>query len=294
MPHHVHLNARLFSLAGLAAGTVFLFAPAATAVTLLNDNFSSGVRNVQNLPSQSAWFAQSSGSNLTVVSQHLNWAANGGFIVSYFTASGSPQNLNIGDTLTLSYTLSFATVPTGGNNFRLALLNSSNGARATADNQSASGTGGNAYTNYSGYLFTTNLASSSGSVSSIQERSNFVNSGSNLLMSVGGTSAYVGLGTTGGNNALSDGVSYTGTLSLNLVSASQMDITHTINGFTFTRSDTVSPFTSFDTVAFNIGTSTVTIDDISVVYTPVPEPSTLALTVLGGLAGIFCLCRRRS
>jgi len=67
---------------------------------------------------------------------------------------------------------------------------------------------------------------------------------------------------------------------------------------TMTRTDSSSPYTSFNQVGFSALGSVASkfndfhLDDVSVQFTPVPEPSTMALAALG-LVGLFVFGRRR-
>jgi hypothetical protein len=90
-----------FSLALRAYGTVYL-----------DDTWADGTRNNQALPSNSAWFA-STGASLTAAPNSMSLAVGSGAIMamSYFTTNNStPVHLNVGDTLTASFTMTFSGV----------------------------------------------------------------------------------------------------------------------------------------------------------------------------------------
>jgi hypothetical protein len=85
------------------------------AVTLLDDTFADGTRNIQNLPTESAWFC-SSASSLTAApgAMTLQQGTTAILVTSYFTTSANnPVSLNVGDTLSVNITYTF----TGGCTF---------------------------------------------------------------------------------------------------------------------------------------------------------------------------------
>src|SRR5579862_6591560 len=79
------------------------------AQVLLDDTFATGTRNVQNLPTSSAWYC-SSGSSLVAApgAMTLTMGSSAILAVSYFTTNANnPVSLNIGDTLSLNITYTF-------------------------------------------------------------------------------------------------------------------------------------------------------------------------------------------
>src|ERR1051325_4934586 len=105
---------------------VCLCASSLRADILLDDTWADGTRTDQNLPAESAWFITSA-ANMRAFTNYLsvtNLSASSEWW-TYFTPSGTPVSLDIGDTLTV--TLSF--IPVGvaaqnsSKNLRFGLFN---------------------------------------------------------------------------------------------------------------------------------------------------------------------------
>jgi hypothetical protein len=274
---------------------LFLLSLAAVAsahgqVVLLNDSFSDNDRTTQNLPTSAAWYAGNpNAGTLSGNGGQLTFTVDGTELLNthflgYFTNSGT-QSMAVGDKLTLSFQMTASGLAVQDLGLRMGFFNSG-GTRVTADSLGASPA---QYNGWTGYGFFTDLADSSTGQSSLRERNPAI---SNSLWSTSG-GIYSNLsGGTGVGPGLADGT-YAVSLELSLT-ATGMVITQTIGGFTFSRTDTTSPLTAFDTVSiglFNQGTTAV-FDNIAVTYTPaVPEPGSAGL-VLG--SGLLLLRRRRS
>lgn len=276
-------NHRLPLCLAAAFGLTFT-ALSASASVLLDDDFSSGVRNVQDLPSQSAWFNSGSGGGTVVTDEELVFAATSRYNTTYFTDSGA-QSLAVGDSLSFTYTVTTASGGVSGNNLlRIALLNSG-GQRLTADNQGKVNT---AFGGYVGYAFWTDPYSALAGKSSIQERNAGI---SDDLFATTPTNPWTGLSTQPGTNLSAD-IPYNGSLTITRT-ATGVNIVSVLNGVTVSVSDESSAFTAFDTISIN-GTGGFTansaFDNIVVTYTPVPEPS--AGWLLGGAGLAFALIRR--
>ncbi len=133
----------------IALVAIFLLAthPAAHATVVLDDTFANGTRNVQNLPTSSAWFSSSSGASLTAApgAMTLTLGANAVLALTYFSSSNAPVSLNVGDTLQADITFTFKNVnPTNttANGFRIALCDFSTN-RVSADFSSSTTQGAN-------------------------------------------------------------------------------------------------------------------------------------------------------
>lgn len=126
------------------------------AVTILDDTFADGTRNIQNLPTESAWYC-SSGSSLTAApgAMTLQMGSSAILATTYFsTSANNPVSLNIGDTLSVNITYTFTGVApvNTSQGFRLALCHFG-ASRANADYSSNSGQG----TNVEGYAVYQNM-----------------------------------------------------------------------------------------------------------------------------------------
>ncbi len=216
---------------------------------ILDDTWADGVRTIQNLPSESAWFVTTASDvttgpgfmSLINTDSSSQWT-------TYFTPAGSPVRLNVGDSLTIR--LSFTPVGVGASNtsknLRFGIYDSSAGTRVSTD------TAPNG-TSYAGYAFFSNFGATWGNNTGLQllERTN--TSDSNLL-SV--TTDYSSLGsgghTTPGSVAFSNGVLYQLTLTFTHTANSQMSLTATYSGGglanTFTTMNSLVLVTNFDTL----------------------------------------------
>lgn len=308
--HTQHLGA-LALLAGLAASAQ------AQVGTYLNDTFADNDRTTQNLTSSSAYyFAQANmpgvnttGSNITIAPQ-IATTASGYTFLTYFTPSGTPAALTVGQTITLKFDLNpqaLVVGDTGRNQWRFALLNSG-GTRISADGAAI----GNATT--PGYGINFNNTGSVLIPNGLSLIGFSRNSNSSAPISVGTAAAhpnnpYFSAVDTGAaaSSFIGAGFANTFTFSLTKVSATQNDFFISIlNGQTSTTqtwsfSDTASVgSTAFDTFAFQtfglttnpsnnaLGISQV-FDNVSV--TVIPEPS--AYAVLAGLATLGLVIYRR-
>ena len=100
---------------------------------ILDDTFSTGVRTNQNPPTSSAWWTSASGS-LTSVVNNMTLSVSGNAIetLTYFTpdSTSPPVQLNVGDTLTATFTLTFSGVPPNGSSsqgFRFGVFDFADG-----------------------------------------------------------------------------------------------------------------------------------------------------------------------
>jgi hypothetical protein len=144
----------LLSTLSLAAST--------HAAVLLDDTWVDGTRTDQNLPTESAWFANTAagltnapgGGSMTGVVPLTGSA----LWLTYFTPAGTPSTLGIGETIkiTMVFTPSnVCTAPTTSRALRIGLYNfSDGGTRITADGVSTSGAG----QNVKGYMLNMNFA----------------------------------------------------------------------------------------------------------------------------------------
>jgi pectate lyase len=165
------------------------------AVTILDDTFADGTRNIQSLPAESAWYC-SSASSLTAApgAMTLQMGTSAILAVSYFTTNANnPVSLNVGDTLSANITYTFTGVGAvnSSQGFRLALgLFGKN--RATADFSSNGSQG----TNVAGYAVFQNMGLSfnNNTPTAVELRTNLLDK--SLL---GTSSDWESLGTGPGN-----------------------------------------------------------------------------------------------
>jgi len=272
-----------------------LISISARASVLLNDTFSDGSRTDQNLPTSAEFFygATPSTASLTVVDSSLQFSynTNTGILsqaVAYFTDSGSPVTLSTGDVLTTSISFSAENVSNSPDAFRIGFFNSG-GSRVSADYTGISSPSFNAYT---GYAFSTNLNSAGSNSGKIVQRTGTSNG---LYTSTAFSNLKSSLKPVG----YTANTVYTLTFEVEALSASQMQITFSDSlGSVYTVIDTTTTLNTFDTLGIYLtngtfATNSYTIDNVVVTYSPIPEPSALALGVLGGLFVLGTSRRRR-
>ena len=274
----------------------------AYGVVLLDDTFADGSRTEQNLPTESAWFANSS-ANIGATAGNLALAGPSGsaMYITYFTPS-TAQPLNVGDTLqvTLSLSLNNVAAENTGRGVRIGLYDFSAGTRVAADSFSTGAGTGAPGTNVLGYMLNMNMGTTFGIDGPLQIMGRSDTASINLM---GTTGAYTAIGGNGpgltGDPAFASSTPYTMTFSVTRGSASSVDISTAFFGsglaITNTVTDSTFNYTGFDTFAIRPagsaqGAEGYNISEIRVDYIAVPEPSTIALA---GLAALGLIAGRR-
>lgn len=284
----------------LVAVFTALFGISCQAATIIvNDTFADGNRTFQDPPDSLAWYTSSNNSTTltaTVGAMTMNNTLSGNQALAYFTDSGSPLTLSVGEKLV--YTVSFYTSSVTGSSsatgLRFGLLNSG-GSRISADGQ---GTENSVFNDYTGYAATFGNANSNTQVSaSVWERTQTPDK--RLI-------ATQAVWTVSGNHTATGSLSatpttYTLTMTIDYQALDNMTVTGLFTGgslsdMTYTYVD-ATPVTSFDTLVFWMGTNPFT----DMVFTSVnleviPEPTTAGLLAgaLGVGAVIAARRRRRS
>jgi PEP-CTERM motif len=286
----------IFLAFALAALCSFAVAARAADTVLLDDTWATGDRSTQNLPTQSAWYANSS-STLTATTSTMTGTDGTGSAewLTYFTPS-TAQTLNVGDTLQVALTFNLGTVAAENTSrgVRIGLLDFSNGTRLTADSYSTGSGTGAPGANVTGYMLNMNMGTTFGINGPLQTMARSTTSDVNLM---GASGDYTAVGSNGGGSTgdpgFADGTSYTLTFSVTRTSASSVDITTAFSGGSLNIANTVTDstynYTGFDTFAIRpsgnaSGAATWNFTEMKVDYiTPVPEPTTFALAGLGML-----------
>jgi hypothetical protein len=231
--------------------SMLLFACAsmqAQAVNLLNETWSSGQRDVQNLPNSARWYSSSPG-DVTVARGSLTQRTpSTAFVIAYFT-NGAPVTLEPGQTLEVKYSYSITGIASSGGLFRAGVFNSTAGGRIKAD---TFGTNKREFTGYRGYLV--NKANISRGSVSLQKR---VSTTSSNLMSA--IAAYSGVGDSYSNwPGLLSGITYNASLSITRNRDDSVTLVSTLsdpNGeiYNVSRTDSSDTCISFDTFAMALG-----------------------------------------
>lgn len=278
-------------LAALVSALALPLSAQTVTTTLLNDTFADTDRTNQALPGSAQWFTSASNSTANIdAAGGALVTKNGLTTLSYFTAADAPVELAVGESLTLTFTVSLSATTDAVGNFRVGLYDS--GTRLAADNfgnTNAAFTG-----SYAGYLAVTNVGASSNNAFRVYER------GSSTSLIAGSVSNYAQTGSAAGGafKAFVANNVYTGAIVLSRTAESTMSISQSYTGLfagdssssttTATITDSSGLSTSFDTLAFYYNnTASLTFDNIKLDYTSlaaVPEPSSAA-----ALAGLLAL-----
>jgi hypothetical protein len=225
---------------------------------MLNDTWADADRTNTSLPNDSAtWIGQSAGNGTTTVTAGaLNFSpppTNSLKAWEYFTSDNSAPDANqphnsvtqlvVGDQMLMSVSFQVQGVTaTTGKNFRFGLFFDPTDARVQSDTNSDGGGGTAPWTDATGYCIQLPLTSASNS-SPFQLGKRTI-SNSSLL---GSTGAYTLAPTGGQTYSMANNTTYTLQMLLNVVSASQLDVTaRLLQGSTVLASQTVSDLgTSF-------------------------------------------------
>ncbi|HEU4391225.1 MAG TPA: pectinesterase family protein, partial [Blastocatellia bacterium] len=250
-----------------SAGTV-QSAPATLSVTspggvlIMNDSFADGERSTLAPPNSATWLkAQSStAAAVTQGSAQFTWNTTSADMISgYYTASGSPVTLGVGDSLTLSVRFSFtglnpASIASPSPGLRFGVLDSK-GTRV-ADN---AGTSNAAYVGDTGYgLFTSISTVGSGTAFTLNRRTTLT---SNNIFNTGADFTTIGSG-GGTSRSFADNTDYVLTYSITRLSATQTRLSASITGgtlgdtYNFSTTETsATPETTFDYFGWRVGSS---------------------------------------
>lgn len=287
--------------------------PFAQAQLLVNETFSDGDRTTNSPPTSLAWVVgahrdpgTSAHGTLTVASgamtlDHTQSDGVSSFaaVLGYFTPGGSPVSLNVGESLSLTFDVSFqgGAFPNSGGAFRWALMNSNN-SRLTADQAGNSAPGissGSIFNNWRGYEGQSPINPSLTGSTNLLTRER-TGTGSGLFDS--------GQFSTFGSSAvqeplIEEGLTYEGSLTLTRTGSGVEVVAGLGDVFSVMVLDSTTPVTSFDTIAFFTVpdlTHDITFSNIQLNLAAVPEPSTWIMGLAGfGLLGRIVLrgLRRR-
>ncbi len=256
-----NIFASIFAVVCLVTASFMFYAQAATVI---NDVFADGSSTNQDLANNSlaVYKARSGTTRIDAIgSVEYNVTNSGGSDAywAYFTNSGSPLTLGVGDTISFAGTFSLTGAGTGGSDIRFGLLNS-NGSRAAADK-----TGGQNDANFAddtgyGAQF---YGSATGNPFILYRKD--ASPTTNIFNSMGTTSGGVATGWSplAGSGAtarqtLVDNTPYTFNYSVRRVSATETQVTIAVTGgalanLNYTATETSqTPYTAFDWFSFRI------------------------------------------
>jgi hypothetical protein len=274
--------APLSLLALLVLLALFPVAPAARGAdsVVLDDQFTDRDRLTQALPANSRWFylgAQAAGQRLLVPTPavsteslpptELQLVSNGNYaqIFGYFTASGAPRALAVGDSLRLRLRLRLGQLHNQNHGLRIGLFNSQ-ASRPSADSATDVFTT-DLYAGYRGYFASFNPGAANGA---LDLRRRFDSVGASPLFTGGGTTSLAG---STANLRLAGDTFFDLELTLTRATASTLVAALDVNGVTVSATDTSPVATAFDTIGLlhNNGLpagQTIRIDTATITYTP--------------------------
>jgi hypothetical protein len=276
--------------------TILLFACSAIqaqVINILNEDWSSGERHVQDLPNSARWYSSTPG-DLSVQEGSIRQAtlSSSGFVIAYFTNS-EPVNLAQGQTLQVNYSYSLeGTEAVTGNLFRMGLFNSGTGVGRIDGDTFTSSEG--EFVGYQGYLVDTNNISG-GSVR-LYKRVSTTNS--NLMSSLG-SSIYSAVGGSSASwSGLKDNVIYNGSLEITRNhddTVTLRSILSDANGpiYNVVRTDSSDAYYSFDTFGMMLNAASgeaFTLNSVEI--SVIPEASTYAWMSLSFAVGLLAMLKR--
>ena len=274
--------------------------PDANAGVLLEQNPMPSDRTTQQLPYQSIWYTSGSTSAGKYTDGSYKVGGNNHF-VTYFTDASAPLTLQVGQTLTATFSFRLAGVVTTETTtllIRFALLDSG-GSRITADGQGGKNPLFAGYTGYAAYLLHNQSYGNTQFLQRNAHSSEPADAATNQLIS--SNSAYDSLKSLGAKYLYTDDVQYTCTYTLTRTSEGMvMSVNVLADGvsvITQNYTTTGDIYTTFDTFAFFGGGSNALtsymFDNISISVIPEPGSVGLALGVAPVVLGALVFRKRR-
>ena len=292
----------------LVVAAVVAVIPVLAQTPWLNDKFTDGKRN--------NWLS-SSNTGVSVGNQALS-VLSGRHALTYFTPSGTQQNLAANESITVSFTLTFTSVGSSSTGFRVGLFDSQFAARPTDDGVST------VFKDYDGYLFSFAPAPTSGATSNnlrlrVRSPSGGTPPGGSLLPASTAlmstltdptptaptepTWTYDATGTRSGTEtpkvSLQTNTPYSATYTVSRSSGTALTFSFSLTDGTINfgnsylvNTPTTYAFDAFAIYSVTTDGSNFAIDNVTV--TAVPEPSTYAACAGAAVLGLALWRRRRA
>lgn len=276
------------SLAAISA------ASAQIVTTNLNETFATDgniTNTTQNLPGGAAWYSANNAADANISGNVLtfgnitNTAYSGA--LAYFTTAGSYVSLtNEGDSISVSFNYRYATNDNRDGGFRFGLY-SSGGSRVTQNSNTFNNIG--SFSNWTGYITRSVFGTNGINRAGVAERTN----GSTAqAIFTGATTTLTNLNVAN-SSATNTWLSASMTLTL---TNSSIVIMSSVAGQNFYATDSITPLrTSFDSLAIGSAApiGSFDIDNVLITSSTIPEPTTVAMLGLSGLALVAYRLRRR-
>lgn len=270
----------------------------AAGTTIVDDTFDNGNSQLQDIPNNSLWLFNGRAGTVRTdakgsVTFDITKAGGSEAFWAFFTPSGKPLDLGVGDTLSVSVTFSLSGFQNNGQDIRWGVLNSlgtRNSGNLTGGMNDGSFAGDTGY----GLDF---FASGTGNPFVIGRRTTL--SSANVFNSFGDFTPIPGTGAAA-RQALQDNVPYTLTYTVQRLSATSTQISTSVtggnlSGLNYTSIETSpTPNTAFDYFAYRVtGTGFATgfqFTELMVRFIPAapqitaqPQPSSLTVQVGGNV-----------
>jgi hypothetical protein len=313
MSFHATKRLTLRGITGCLMITAFFcIAASAHAATIVNDSWADGGRDNGADPLDSNWWTSASSSGIEVSTGSLGMVTgtSGRGIHTVFPT----QTLDdVGDRLIATYTFTTpATVGSGTAAFRAGLFDTLGRSGLDADVSASSGSpnevygwgtgaGGPGTAGLPGYMLDMDVAqtASSNDLSFREHDAGTVNPTGRLM---GTTTGFTQLSPTGPDGAFSftPNTTYTGSLSITRISATEMELTGTLGTASHTVTDTFDS-DEFGMLAFwansnifgssnspNTADNGIDFSNVRIEFIRVPEPASLVLLLLGTVVAVCC------
>lgn len=226
--------------------------------------------------------------SMDVTEDSVEFSVKNGFFVVYFT----PKTLAVGETIQLSYNITFTNADSAANAFRVGLFNSAGGTVFTSDQSATTSSG---LYSYQGY-FETQRVTLTNAGSAYQRSSTTSQSSLFSVTNAQNIGSPTSLGAT-------NGVSYDAMISLTRTGASSMRLDSQFGNQelqSFEDTDTIA--NTFNAFAFQIGNTstdpviptTMTFTELTVSVVPEPTAAGLLLSGLAVAFGFFGRTRKTS
>ena len=258
------------------------------------------------------WF-NSSASGTTLASDGKLSVTAGRHALTYFAPSATPQALAAGETLQVTFDLSFTTVGTTSGGFRVGLFDSNGATRPTANGVSSG------FQGYDGYAFTFTPNPGTDS-NSLNLRRRLTTGSDQLLSTLTDTYSVYSSGTSSGSasgQVFQTGTVYAATYSVSRGSGNALTIDFNVTGggagWSFGKSYSITgpndlAFDAFAVLSVSTAGSNFAIDNLRILHTAasgglsalevgggaVPEPSTSAACAGAAVLGLAFWRRRRA
>ncbi|MBS1794418.1 MAG: carboxypeptidase regulatory-like domain-containing protein [Acidobacteria bacterium] len=297
----IRVTALVSFILGLSVAAAMFFGLIVQATTVVDDTFADGVSTNQNLANNSLQvFKSRSGTTradaVGSVEFDLTTAGGSDAYWAYFTASGSPLTLGVGDTVTMQGTFSLTGFQNNAQDIRFGFFDSK-GTRNAAD--LTGGQNNTVFGDDTGYAAQF-FASGTGSPFVLYRRDVTSPATTNIFNSMASTAGFTALPGTGATarQALANATDYVFSYTVSRVSATQTQVTISVtggalSGLNYMATETsATPYTTFDWFDFRVGgsnfTTKIKFSRFKVDYTPAapvittqPAPSTQTISAGG-------------